>query len=675
MPGQINTTPLTYRPDIDGLRALAVLSVVLFHASDHVLPGGFVGVDIFFVISGYLISGIVFSGLSKGSFSFLDFYRKRALRIFPALITVLLFTAVLGNFALFPKEFSELGKHIAGGAAFVANLVYWSESGYFDRVAETKPLLHLWSLGVEEQFYLVWPLVLALLWRTRLSRMVVLVGLAIISFAINLIWLGSSAESAFYFPGSRFWELILGAILALLQFNQVLLLDGQSKFSLFGNINAALNGRLRDVAAVAGFLMIVGCCIALNRTVPYPGAWALLPVFGAVLLIGAGPHAWINRRILCQPGLVFIGLISYPLYLWHWPLLSFSRIVESGKPPGGLRIILMLSAVFLAYLTYRWIERPFRFGKFRFRASILWGAMVCMACFGLYAYTLGKFGIHDHPALEGQERIESPRNDPACKAKYPVLGAYCLETGGAGTVTTAIIGDSHAHHFMPGLEEALQGRGERAVHLGQPGCPILFGGVREKSGTKEVCAEVSDSILNFLATSSELTRVIISFRGPLNTTGHGYGEVEKNLFVKFSDATNPSLSAPAAMEATLSRTVQFLLAKGKEVWVFEEVPELGFHIDQCQVRPLSLTHKKRESCDLPRVAVDERQREYHRIVLQVKEKYPWLLVYDPKPSLCDDERCVGMKDNKALYADGDHLSRQGSLVAMDRFKPAFRQPN
>lgn len=669
MPGQINTTPLTYRPDIDGLRALAVLSVVLFHASDHVLPGGFVGVDIFFVISGYLISGIVFSGLSQGSFSFMDFYRKRALRIFPALITVLLFTAVLGNFALFPKEFSELGKHIAGGAAFVANLVYWSESGYFDRVAEIKPLLHLWSLGIEEQFYLVWPLVLALLWRTRLSRMAVLVGLAIISFAINLIWIGSSAESAFYFPGSRFWELILGAILALLQFNQVLSLDGQSKFSLFGNINAAVNGRLRDVAAVTGFLMIVGCCIALNRTVPYPGVWALLPVFGAVLLIAAGPHAWINRRILCQPGLVFVGLISYPIYLWHWPLLSFSRIVESGKPPGGLRLVLMLSTVFLAYLTYRWIERPFRFGKFRFRASILWGAMVCMACFGLYAYTSGKFGIQDHPALEGQVRIESPRNDPLCKGKYPVLGAYCLESAGDGAVTTAIIGDSHANHFFPGVSEALRMQGEVLVHLGEPGCPPLLYGVRIIRGRPADCsADVALSIIQFLGEKKSIKRVIISFRGVLSVSGHGFGDIEKNLEVNYFDAKDRSKSPPEAMESTLARTIEYLQAHDKEVWIFLQVPELGFHIDECAVRPFSISHRKRVPCSVPKKDVIERQAEYRALVFRLKNRFNNLKVFDPLPFLCDDTQCNGMHGNTILYADGDHLSYSGSMLMADHFQ-------
>ncbi|MCB4360182.1 acyltransferase family protein [Quatrionicoccus australiensis] len=671
MPRVSHETPIVYRPDIDGLRALAVLSVVLFHASDRLLPGGFVGVDVFFVISGYLISRIILQGLSDRSFSFADFYKKRALRIFPALIVVLLATALLGNFLLFPLEYKNLGKHIAGGAAFVANIVYWTESGYFDKLGEAKPLLHLWSLGIEEQFYLIWPLLLAFFWQFRKSLIWTLLGLAIVSFAANLFWVGSDAASVFYFPGTRFWELILGAILAALQVARILNVGNDDLVSP-NQITEQRSRVLRDGFSFAGMAMILGACVGLNRSISYPGGWALLPVLGAVFLIGAGPQAWINRYFLARPFMVFLGLISYPLYLWHWPLLSYARIVESGKPPGFFRALLVFAAVFLAYATYRWIERPLRFGKLRYRVAILWGGMCSIGCFGTFVYfSDAQFGIRATPMLLAQETIESPRNDPQCKGKYPVLGAYCLESAGDGAVTTAIVGDSHANHFMPGLESILRPRNERVVHLGEPGCPVLLGGLRERSGERVSCAAVSESILTFLAQNREIRRIIISFRGPLNTSEKGYGNVEKLLAVRFTDTSNPTLPSAAAIESTLTRTVALLLSRNKEVWLFEDVPELGFHIEECQVRPFSITHKKREPCALPFAEVSQRQRQYHRIVTRVQEKFPNLLVFDPKLNLCDATSCFGMKNHAPLYVDGDHLSRQGSLVALEGWSPVL----
>jgi len=664
--------PIPYRPDIDGLRALAVLAVVLFHASDRSLPGGFVGVDVFFVISGYLISRIILLGLVDQRFSFIDFYKKRALRIFPALITVLLFTALLGSLVLFPLEYRNLSKHIAGGAAFVANLVYWAETGYFDKVSEAKPLLHLWSLGIEEQFYLLWPLLLVAFWKFKRGFQWLLAGLAIVSLLTNLSWVGSDAASAFYFPGARFWELIAGAMLASVQiFGMPDIVPVRAGFA---QALAARETFLRDGFSLVGGAMVLGACFGLNRSLPYPGAWALLPVLGAVFLIGAGPKAWLNRHLLAHPVMVFIGVISYPLYLWHWPLLSYARIVESGKPPGFLRILLVFAAVVLAYATYRWVECPLRFGRLRYRVAILWFGMCCIGCFGAFAYFSDvRFGIGDTAMIQAQETIESPRDDPRCKARYPVLGAYCLESPGSGTVTTAIVGDSHANHFMPGLASVLAPGGERAVHLGEPGCPILMGGLRERSGERVSCAAVAESVLNFLVQTPEIRRVIISFRGPMNVSGKGFGNIEKQLAVRYFDTRNPELPSAAAVESTLARTVGLLMASDKEVWVFEEVPELGFHIEECQVRPYSITHRKRQSCALPFAEVRERQQVFHEIVMRVQQQFPALRVYDPKAYLCDGNRCFGTKDDVVLYVDGDHLSRQGSLVAVTGLGMALRR--
>lgn len=352
----------SYRPDIDGLRAVAVLAVIGFHAFPQWVPGGFVGVDIFFVISGYLISTIILTALNAGRFSFATFYARRIRRIFPALIAVLAACYAAGWFVLYADPFEQLGKHIAGGAGFVSNYVLWRESGYFDADADTKPLLHLWSLGIEEQFYLVWPLMVFVAWKARLN----LVALTIVVFVVSSYFNGEGIRrdlvGTFYSPWTRFWELTAGSALAAIVTDQGTWLG--AKFRLLYD---ALRARapVRDGLAIAGLALAMGAVFGLDRTRHYPGLWALIPVMGAFVIIAAGPDTWLNRTVLSHRVLVGIGLISYPLYLWHWPLLSFARLLRSDTPPPAVRSAVILVAVVLAWLTYVLIEKPIRFGPSR----------------------------------------------------------------------------------------------------------------------------------------------------------------------------------------------------------------------------------------------------------------------------------------------------------------------
>ena len=326
---------LDYRPDIDGLRAIAVLAVIGFHAFPAWIRGGFVGVDVFFVISGYLISTILLTGMERGSFRFSQFYIRRIRRIFPALIVVLLACMVAGWLVLFSFEYKALGKHVAGSAAFVSNFVLWNEAGYFDKAAATKPLLHIWSLGIEEQFYIVWPLLLYLVWKRKAATLALLLLLLIFSFTFNV--LSSDPAADFYSPLTRFWELMAGAVLAYLSLYWEDLAEIFRKLprpalQIIG-AGAAPGSITRNVTAVIGVLLIVAAVFTVDETKKFPGWWALLPVVGTYLMIASGPHAWINNKLLATRGLVAIGLISYPLYLWHWPLLSFIRIVNGRRRP------------------------------------------------------------------------------------------------------------------------------------------------------------------------------------------------------------------------------------------------------------------------------------------------------------------------------------------------------
>ncbi len=353
-----------YRPDVDGLRAIAVLAVLAYHAFPDLLPGGFVGVDVFFVISGFLISGILLSDLDRGKFSLRKFYARRVRRIFPALLVILAACGIFGWFALFPDEFQQLGKHIAGGAAFASNLTLWGETGYFDNAAETKPLLHLWSLGIEEQFYIAWPLLLFGAYRLRWSVLTFLPLLALASFLVNVVGLDRYPTATFYSPASRAWELAIGGILAGFASKGIDLFGGPSLRSLSSLRPLESRGSplRRSLFSTAGLALLLLSLVRISEATPFPGWWALAPTIGTALVLGAGADAWPNRFLLSSRPMVWIGLISYPLYLWHWPLLSFARIVESATPALVIRMAALVLSFGLATLTYLWVEKPIRFG-------------------------------------------------------------------------------------------------------------------------------------------------------------------------------------------------------------------------------------------------------------------------------------------------------------------------
>ncbi|MYN25144.1 acyltransferase family protein [Duganella levis] len=418
-----------YRPDIDGLRAIAVLAVVVYHAFPAILPGGFVGVDIFFVISGYLISTIIAGGLQTGRFSFAVFYQRRVKRIFPALLLVLSATIVAGRYILLSDEYTELGKQVAGGAGFVSNFLLWSGSGYFDSAAETKPLLHLWSLAIEEQFYIFWPLLLWVAYRWRLNFYVMAGVIAALSMALNLALVTDHPVAAFYSPLSRSWELLAGALLAFATLRR----------------GAPLGGARASWLSLLGFgLLIVGLATCSNLR-PFPGWQALLPVGGAVLLIGAGSQAWINRRLLAHPVMVWFGLISFPLYLWHWPLLVFPRIVRGGvTQPPAVTVLLMLLAVLLAWLTVRCIERPVRTGVSRLQAPVLAGLMLAVGAGGFVTYQ--KQGL-----IFGRQQNLAMSDADMTAERQRYWDGSLVSNYSAGKPKVLIYGDSQAYDIYKAL--------------------------------------------------------------------------------------------------------------------------------------------------------------------------------------------------------------------------------
>lgn len=360
-----------YRPDIDGLRAVAVLSVVCYHAFPKGLKGGFVGVDIFFVISGFLISTIIFENLDKGRFSFGEFYGRRIRRIFPALLAVLFSCLAFGWFALLADELSQLGKHAFAGASFISNFVFWGEVGYFDNTAETKPLLHLWSLSIEEQFYIFWPIVVYLFWKKKKLILSAIITTLALSFFVNISWVFSDPVATFYSPLSRFWEMLCGSLLAWHHLYGMTYFHSLGKPSFFDfDISQKSKKVITDLTSLVGLCLIAYSATTIEKTYSFPGYWALLPVFGSILIIHSGPSAFINKTILSNRFIIWFGLISFPLYLWHWPILSFGQIIYMGTPPKNFKVIAIILAIILSWLTVRLIESPIRFSTRNVRLKV-----------------------------------------------------------------------------------------------------------------------------------------------------------------------------------------------------------------------------------------------------------------------------------------------------------------
>jgi len=376
----LNSNP-DYRPDIDGLRAIAVGGVVAFHAWPSLLPGGFVGVDVFFVVSGFLITGIILSEMQRDAFSFLEFYRRRVRRIVPALVVVLAATWTIGLFALWPNQFADLGTHILAASTFTSNFLLAAQAGYFDTSAAAKPLLHLWSLAIEEQFYLVWPALLFLVWKARLNIKLVLYAIVAASLASAAASQLSPTAWSFFGPQNRAWELGLGALLAI---HRDL------------SIAAA-----RALIAAIGIALIAISMVWLNAQSPYPGWRALAPTLGTALLILAGPYTPINRA-LSTPALVGIGLISYPLYLWHWPLLSFAHITANES--WIVIAATVLASLLLAWLTFRVVELPIRRTTSKpfkhYAAPALLACLGAMAIFGIGTQASNGLAFRHYRAIQ-----------------------------------------------------------------------------------------------------------------------------------------------------------------------------------------------------------------------------------------------------------------------------------
>lgn len=641
-----------YRPDIDGLRAIAILAVVGFHAFPFWIKGGFIGVDVFFVISGFLISNIIFRSLSKGVFSFREFYARRIRRIFPALVLVLLACYAFGWVALLADEYKQFGKHMAAGAGFLSNFFFWQESGYFDNAAGTKPLLHLWSLGIEEQFYIVWPLLLYLAWKRRFNVLSIVIAIIVASFVVNVHTVYYDRVQAFYSPVSRFWELLIGSILAYIQLHQIKGFDRakQRVDAVLGKIiyspppmqNGAV---LRDTQSLLGALLIGIAVFFFAREESFPGWWALLPTIGTYFIISAGPHAWFNRGVLSHPVMVWFGLVSYPLYLWHWPLLSFARIIEGTTPSREMRVSVVLLSVILAGLTYRFIEKPIRFGRHNktLIVSVLCLLMIVIGSVGYNTYK--RDGLTFRVAAAGLADSFTFKFVEDCDS-FGWKGGLCRFVDGPSRSHVVLLGDSFANSYSSFLMSSKKNyRNFTFTQAGLGLCPLLLG-----FGPPE-CADAADKIFNVIKSNENVKTVFIAsnFKWYTNGEALAYYKLKSKSPEELAVALNTT--SPEAFNAALIRTVSEYRKLGKQVTILL-TPPYGRNPKECAPRLFKVA-----KCDFPRPKDIEKSNKQ---IMALWEKGMQPVFFDPFLYLCDATTCFLTNGRSDIYyIDSWHLGVKG----------------
>jgi peptidoglycan/LPS O-acetylase OafA/YrhL len=527
---------LAYRRDVDGLRAIAVLAVVAFHSFPSVFPGGFVGVDIFFVISGFLITGILLNEAHEGRFSIANFYARRIRRIFPALVLVLAAVFFAEWYLLLPQEFQPSGRITFYSSLFSANLALMQGVGYFEPFEHLNPLLHLWSLGVEEQFYIIWPILIFLGVRLKLRPFGWIAGLAVLSFALNIWWTHQNAAMNFYNPISRFWELLLGAGLTVARPS-----------------GGPLSGKLCGAASIVGAVLIGMSIVFVNEAMAYPGGWALLPTSGAVLLIAAGETAIVNRSVLSCGPMVFVGLISYPLYLWHWPLFTFSRLLGVHTPPVWLVALLICSAFALAILTYYLVELNLRHKKSKVVVASLVAGSLVIAMMGqagqhkllpTRAFLFEGLQVHDIVAAE--QDWDSVEVFDALKPGQP---------------TTLFIGDSYMQQYLPRIQRVSRGALRGVAMRARGGCAPFQGFER----IQYTCAKFVDQEFA-RAAAPDVDRVVIA------AAWSGYRDAHDYYDLKDPNRRSIDVLHSNLMFDRLTATIARLRRSGKQVAIVLDIP-------------------------------------------------------------------------------------------------------
>lgn len=657
-----------YRPDIDGLRAIAVLSVIVHHAWPAVLPGGYMGVDVFFVISGFIITALILRKLQANNFSLPEFYARRMKRIFPALFVVMVVTAMACYFLFLPNDMRDFGKSVAATTLFIANLNFYGEVGYFDAPSFEKPLLHTWSLGVEEQFYLVWPLVLLLLWRRLrfiplLASMLLLSGMAFVSMA-RLVT--ADPDGAFYLPQGRAWELLVGALLA----------TTVSHFRLSRQL-----GQL--VSAFAAVVLIMTLAATQQGGGVNLIALVLIVFATGILLITHATGA-IATAVLAKRPLVLIGQMSFSLYLWHWPLLSISRYVNYGQPPDHMLLLSIVATFVVSYFSWRWIELPFRSAPVATsrnrRIVILSGgtASMLICVLGVSTYLSGGFPwrVPPHVLALDAYAAEEPSTRPFCHRWDPALpGEMRCDFGEqfAKHTELLLIGDSHADHYAPAFQYLADSLGYRGRVMTGSSCLPLFGLYHMTNDrTRNNCERYRADMLEYIERMAAPTVIVLAGRwatyihGPIDQKASDSGYLAFGPDDPFSEEHSLRV-----FETLLARTAGYLVSLGHSVVIMGQTPEFGRKPLICVARQWMVQGDVATTCGIEAKRVREYLQPVSEKAAAVASIFDRVQFVDPTPLFCTQVTCSPTLDQTLAFRDDDHLNPRGAIEVGKYLRPVL----
>jgi peptidoglycan/LPS O-acetylase OafA/YrhL len=636
----VTNAAVAYRADIDGLRAIAVVLVVSHHLSSHYVPGGFVGVDIFFVISGYLISAILRREIDAGEFSFARFYERRMRRIFPAMFVVLAFVLAAGYWVLLPTDYLATTRAALGTVLFSANLVFWRDlmEGYFAADAKLNPLLHMWSLGVEEQFYLLFPALLLIFSRSAIRVVWVLMGVTVLSLACAEVQLEKHSVAVFFLLPFRAWELAIGALLA------------------YSNLPLPSRRWNRELISLAAFIAMLAPAFLFNSETSFPAIAAIPPVLGAATLIYVGNGSTLIAQMLSWPPIVYVGLISYSLYLWHWPLIVLARFCLGMAPIRPYIFPIAACSLLLASASYHFVEKPFRRGRllrdrgrlFRVGAgSVATIAAVCLACITTKGVE-SRFGAQ----VVALDRVRTePVPFKGCESKIANTAVQLCVIGSASAKPDVVLwGDSHLLAWLPALDIALRQSGRAAFAAPNASCPPLLG-IANPADSE--CFAQNRRVFDLIRKNSQVRVVVLA-----GFWSKYFAESNIRLRAINGEVGNASIAPPA-----LRQTMRELLSIKKRVLLLGPVPTYQKDV------PLSLAqHGIFGAKSIPRVSLDDVHKKNQAFYITVASIHsPGAEFVDVAQWLCKPA-CEIHRNGISMYRDTNHLSNKGSMY----FLPELR---
>jgi len=637
-----------------------VVPVVLYHVGIPAFSGGFIGVDVFFVISGFLITSLILPEIQNTTFSLTQFYERRVRRLFPALFAVLVFSCVVATVLLMPRDLEDFGESAAATAIFTSNFMFYTEDGYFDGPSEFMPLLHTWSLAIEEQFYLLFPLLLVFIARYLSGTFIFCLGVLWVASLLISIWSVSADPSAAFFllPG-RMWELLTGAVLAI------------------GVLSPHSNRFLNELMGATGLMLIVYSIFTFDHQTPFPGAAALLPCLGTFLLIysGIAQETTIARLLSWRP-LVFVGLISYSLYLWHWPIIVFSRHFLLRDVAGYEVWVVIGVSTLLAILSWRFVELPFRGSHgLLTRASLFRVSgivMFAIVCVGLLFDRTEGLPQRLAPEVARISNPEPAGYKKSCVRVYPEdvnMQSRCRVNDTSASPTFVVWGDSHAASFLSGIASASKARNINGVSAIVHGCPpLLHVGWVKPSPKRPNCKKFNAAVFDLIKANENLQTVILAARWAFHAEAYPYAkERGETVFLSNDEmkATSVAQNHQVYQQGVLD-VIGELVALGRDVKVINSVPEIGWIVPTALGqkirfnRPIEIETKYTEFLS--------RQQFVSESFNRALDKYEFQLI-PVAPYLCDNVRCRVTDTGRTLYTDGDHLSLSGLEV----IKPVFEQ--